>query len=65
MHTAMSLAEELGISREKSFSTKTSPGGLNDYFTTNQGTRDKTNEERRCYLGLFWINSVFVKRNLD
>ncbi|KAH7244948.1 hypothetical protein B0J15DRAFT_500967 [Fusarium solani] len=58
MHTAMSLAEELGISREKSFSTKTSPGGLNDYFTTNQGTRDKTNEERRCYLGLFWINSV-------
>ncbi|EEU34191.1 uncharacterized protein NECHADRAFT_101769 [Fusarium vanettenii 77-13-4] len=58
MHTAMSLAEELGISREKSMSTKTSPGGLNDYFTTNQGTREKTNEERRCYLGLFWINSV-------
>ncbi|RSM18493.1 hypothetical protein CDV31_002629 [Fusarium ambrosium] len=58
MHTAMSLAEELGISRGKSMNTKTSPGGLNDYFTTNQGTRDKTNEERRCYLGLFWINSV-------
>lgn len=60
MHTAMSLAEELGISREKSVNTKTSPGGLNDYFI-NQGTREKTNEERRCYLGLFWINSVLVK----
>ncbi|RSL51521.1 hypothetical protein CEP54_011392 [Fusarium duplospermum] len=58
VHTAMSLAEELGISREKSSNTKTSPGGLNDYFTANQGTREKTNEERRCYLGLFWINSV-------
>ncbi|UPL02172.1 hypothetical protein LCI18_013106 [Fusarium solani-melongenae] len=58
MHTAMSLAEELGISREKSLNTKTSPGGLNDYFTTNQGARERTNEERRCYLGLFWINSV-------
>lgn len=56
----MSLVEVLGINSEKPLNTNTSPGGLNDYFI-NQGTRDKTNEERRCYLGLFWINSVLVR----
>ncbi|KAF4974577.1 hypothetical protein FZEAL_8549 [Fusarium zealandicum] len=58
MHTAMSLVTELGLDKEPLSSSNTAPGALDD-VTYNQITRaERTHEERRCYLGAYWTNSL-------
>ncbi|KAF4414821.1 hypothetical protein F53441_14693 [Fusarium austroafricanum] len=57
MYMAMSLVTELGLDKEPSSATKTSPGVL-EQLTTQEHQSLRTSDERRCYLGVFWLNSL-------
>ncbi|CAM1501237.1 Fc.00g103990.m01.CDS01 [Cosmosporella sp. VM-42] len=61
----MSLVTELGIDNEPFSSTKISPGALNEISPNPKCQVERTLEERRCYLGVFWINSVLRTCAMD
>ncbi|EWG41655.1 hypothetical protein FVEG_03728 [Fusarium verticillioides 7600] len=58
MYTAMSLVTELGLDKEPSSGTRTAPGVLTEITKKQEPQPVRTNDERRCHLGVFWLNSL-------
>ncbi|OJD12108.1 hypothetical protein AJ78_07244 [Emergomyces pasteurianus Ep9510] len=55
---AMVMAADLEISREPHTRSKTSPGALREVARALGAPNSRTLEERRAFLGVFWLSSV-------
>ncbi|KAI1062296.1 hypothetical protein LB506_006265 [Fusarium annulatum] len=58
MYMAMSLVTELGLDKEPSSGTRTAPGVLTEITKKQEPQPVRTSDERRCHLGVFWLNSL-------
>ncbi|KAF6521915.1 hypothetical protein HZS61_013443 [Fusarium oxysporum f. sp. conglutinans] len=58
MYMAMSLVTELGLDKEPSSGTGTAPGVLTEITKKQEPQPVRTSDERRCHLGVFWLNSL-------
>ncbi|CAJ0548655.1 Ff.00g022680.m01.CDS01 [Fusarium sp. VM40] len=58
MHMAMSLVTELGLNKEHSSEAKLSHGVPGEASKNREHQPLRTNDGRRCYLGVFWLNST-------
>jgi hypothetical protein len=58
MYMAMSLVTELGLDKEPSSEAKLSHGVQGEVSKNRAHQYLRTNDERRCYLGVFWLNSM-------
>ncbi|KLP01118.1 related to cercosporin resistance protein [Fusarium fujikuroi] len=58
MYMAMSLVTELGLDKEPSSGTRTAPGVLTEITKKQEPPPVRTSDERRCHLGVFWLNSL-------
>ncbi|KAK7418592.1 hypothetical protein QQZ08_011176 [Neonectria magnoliae] len=60
IHIAVSLATDLGIDKEPRPFTSIAPGALRKFSRSRIPVAERTLEERRCQLGVFWLSSTFV-----
>ncbi|KAH6867731.1 hypothetical protein B0T10DRAFT_569285 [Thelonectria olida] len=58
MYSAMSLVTELRLGKKQLPNTRIGPGALNEITRESVSQARMTPDEQRCYLGVFWINSV-------
>jgi hypothetical protein len=58
VHIASAMMVELGIDKEANHHVKTAAGALGDLGKDSQVERERSFEERRIFLGLYWINSM-------
>jgi 4'-phosphopantetheinyl transferase EntD len=58
MHMAMSLVTELGLDKEYSSEARLSHGIMSEIAKNREHQSLRTNDERRCYLGVFWLDSM-------
>jgi hypothetical protein len=58
VHIASAMVVELGIDKEANHHVKTAAGALGDLGKDDQIEQERSLEERRIFLGLYWINSV-------
>jgi hypothetical protein len=58
VHLASAMIVELGIDKEANYHVKTSAGALGDLGKESRVEPARSLEERRLFLGLYWINSV-------
>ncbi|KAK7422996.1 hypothetical protein QQX98_001286 [Neonectria punicea] len=60
IHMAVSLVTDLGIDKEPRPFTNIAPGALKEFSRSRVPVAERTLEERRCQLGVFWLSSTFA-----